>query len=394
MFRLKKTLKQPILLGLISVAFSLQSCKSGDEKKVETITEKDSDISFNVQPAPEWTEVFQRESGWFGGDGIFAISYSNDDTKANDSILFVFSDTMFGEIEEGKLLPGFTMVNNSIAFYQKGSDPSTVEFYVAENASGEKEAFFIPDAEEDQYYWLGDGFVNPNNEKLYLFSYRIRNLDNDSQFPFEEVGNDLLVIDNKSQLPLQANQKLVIPHSNADVNGTRISFGAGIYTEQDDVFIYGIRGRNKELVVAKTNLENIEDFSSWEFRSKDGWTMDREKMEVLEDSVSNEMSVSKLENGQYALIYQRGGIFPKIYMQLSDSPYGPFGELQEIWDSSTEVTDPDLFTYNAKAHPAISKEGELLVSYNVNSFKFFEIIEDKPQLYRPRFVKIKFNSVK
>lgn len=391
MLKLSRTRLFFILCGLGSVGLTLQSCNSGAEKKSEEIVDKTNEISFSVAPAPEWTEVFQRESGWFGGDGIFAIPYSNDDTKVKDSILFLFSDTMFGEIEDDKLLPGYVMVNNSIAFYEKGKDLSKVEFHVAEDTEGKKEAFFVPDTEGDQYYWLGDGFVNPKNGKLYVFAYRIRNLENDSQFPFEEVGNDLLVIDRKSELPLKTDRKLPIPHAQGEAGGERISFGAGIYTEGQNVFIYGIKGANKELVVARTKMDQVEDISSWEFRSRDGWTKDREKMEVLEDSVSNEMSVSKLNNGQYALIYQGGGIFPKIYMQLADSPYGPFGELREIWDTSTEVKDPDLFTYNAKAHPAISKDGELLISYNVNSFKFFEIIEDKPQLYRPRFVKIKFN---
>jgi hypothetical protein len=34
----------------------------------------------------------------------------------------------------------------------------------------------------------------------------------------------------------------------------------------------------------------------------------------------------------------------------------------------------------------------LLVSYNVNSFKFFDVIESKPNLYRPRFVRIIFDN--
>jgi hypothetical protein len=32
------------------------------------------------------------------------------------------------------------------------------------------------------------------------------------------------------------------------------------------------------------------------------------------------------------------------------------------------------------------------VSYNVNSFKFFDVIERIPDLYRPRFVRIVFDQ--
>ena len=371
----------------------LSSCNSDKEKKEEAPLEPETELEFSVAPAPEWTAVFKRDSGWFGGDGIFAIPYSGDDaTTASDSILFLFSDTMFGEIREGKLEPGYLMVHNSVGLYKKGQDPSTTEFFLSEDTSGKKSTMFTPDTEGEEYYWLGDGFVNPNNDNLYIFAYQIRDTHDGSPFPFEEVGNDLLVFENKNQLPLEPTRQLSIPHSRRELSGPPISYGVGVYTEGDQVYIYGVRGANKELVVARTNAATIEDFDTWEFKAPDTWTKDPGIMEVVAEQVSNELSVSKLQNGQYALIYQGGGINPNIYMQLADSPAGPFGEKQEIWNTSQEVNDPDLFTYNAKAHPAISKPGELLVSYNVNSFKFFDIIESKPNLYRPRFVRIEFNK--
>lgn len=386
-FQLKQFFNLSIFLFLI-----LYSCNSGAEKEdVEEQIEK-REFSFTVEPAPEWTQVFKRDSGWFGGDGIFAIPYSGqDDRRESDSILFLFSDTMVGEIKGGALVPGYSMVHNSIGIYKKERNPSSIEFHVANNDAGKVTTMFIPDSQTDEYYWLGDGFVNQTNDNLYLFAYRIRDTHDGSQFPFEEVGNDLLVIEDRSQLPLQPTRKLTIPYSENNYTGPRISFGAGVYTEGDYIYIYGVRGQNKELVVARITTDKIEDFSSWEFKASDVWNKDRGSMQVISEQVSNELSVTKLDNGQYALIYQGGGIHPQIYMQLSDTPFGPFGKKMELWDTSKEVIDPDLFTYNAKAHPAISEKGELLVSYNVNSFKFFEIIESKPHLYRPRFIKIKIS---
>jgi hypothetical protein len=79
-------------------------------------------------------------------------------------------------------------------------------------------------------------------------------------------------------------------------------------------------------------------------------------------------------------------------MQVGSSPVGPFGPRQKIWNTADDIKEKDLFTYNAKAHPALSKPGELLVSYNVNSFNFFEKIKQVPNLYRPRFVRIVFDN--
>lgn len=386
-------------LSLVSL-LAVISCKENNseaenlESEVVSIEEK---LSISVEAAPEWSNVFKKDSGWFGGDGIFAIPYSGLDSKESDTILFLFSDTMIGEIREDSLQPGYAMVNNSVALFNKGNNPSTTEFHLATNEKNENTAFFKPDSNSEEYYWLGDGFVNPEiNDNLYVFSYRIRNTNTDDLLPFEEVGNDLLVIENKSDFPLKTDRQLKLPFYDFAGDSIKTSFGVGIYTEKVDgkpfAYIYGVRGENKELVVARVATSEIENFDSWEFRTKDSWTREVTQMQSLSDSVSNELSVSQLSNGQYALIYQEGGIYPKIYMRRAETPYGPFGKKQLIWDTTTEVNDPDLFTYNAKAHPAISGQDELLVSYNVNSFKFFDIIESKPNLYRPRFVKITFNT--
>src|SRR5690606_15683793 len=114
---------------------------------------------------------------------------------------------------------------------------------------------------------------------------------------------------------------------------------------------------------------------------------------ALADSVSNELSVSPIGKNRYALVYQYGGIFPTICMQIGPTPVGPFGPRLTVWDTSDDLkADPSLFSYNAKAHPAISGPGELIISYNVNSFKFFEVIESIPNLYRPRFIRVKFHQ--
>src|SRR5688500_3942602 len=71
-----------------------------------------AEVAFTVEEAPEWTALFKRSQGWFGGDGIFAIPFSGNDyaqSTTEDSILFVFSDTMVGQITDGKLQPGYKM---------------------------------------------------------------------------------------------------------------------------------------------------------------------------------------------------------------------------------------------------------------------------------------------
>lgn len=366
------------------------------------------DIKFTVERAPEWTDIFNRNSGWFGGDGIFAIPYNGVEAQGDhrgDSILFLFSDTMVGEISGGKLQPGFVMVNNSVAMIT-GSDPATIKFLVAEDEHKKPATLFLPKTPATQpgdYYWLGDGFVNHAlDSNFYIFAYRIRNTNDSSMFPFRTVGNALLVIDPKSKFPFKNQRQLDLPVIPQDSSAMEAdSFGAAILVNTKEagvmnadgfVYVYGIRGKNKQLIVSRAKPENFENFIAWEYWNGANWSNDIGTMAAVADSVSNELSVTPLPDGRFGLIYQYAGIFPQIYMQVGDTPVGPFGARIEIWNTGNDIPDPDLFTYNAKAHPAISKPGELLVSYNVNSFKFHDVIERKPNLYRPRFIKILFSN--
>jgi len=109
----------------------------------------------------------------------------------------------------------------------------------------------------------------------------------------------------------------------------------------------------------------------------------------LVTGVSNELSVSVLPDGRYALVYQLNGLSSTIAVRMGVTPYGPFGKMTKIWET-TEGMQKNIITYNAKAHPSLSSAGELLISYNVNAFDFGNMIKAFPDLYRPRFIRLKF----
>ena len=110
----------------------------------------------------------------------------------------------------------------------------------------------------------------------------------------------------------------------------------------------------------------------------------------ITNHVSNELSVSELPDGRFALVFQVDGISSIIGMRIGASPFGSFAPIINLYDCKQDLTSGKIFAYNAKAHPALSKPGELLVSYNVNSFDFENDIKLYPNLYRPRFVRVKF----
>ena len=70
---------------------------------------------------------------------------------------------------------------------------------------------------------------------------------------------------------------------------------------------------------------------------------------------------------------------------------GPFGIFSLIYDCPEVLIDPDIFVYNAKAHPNLSDEEEFLISYNVNTFDFWDHFANA-DIYRPRFIYLKINN--
>ena len=386
----------PCLLLLLSCNAS-KSSLTGDAASDQTQT---IGSIFVVEEAPEWTALFRRSSGWFGGDGIFAIPLNGKENglSSNSKNLVIFSDTMLGEIEGDSLKPGFSMVNNSLAYLQ-GSRPTAdnIEFCWAKDPESRPQSLFVPrspSAQEGDYYWLGDGFLNVDlDSTLYIFAYRMRNLDNGEEWSFKEMGTDLIALSLRDSVPFVHQRQIETPLRFEDGG-----FGAGIFvnTEQAGapdpdgfIYVYGVRGMEKHLMVARVLPKDFENFGAWRFWDGKEWSPKMEEVTMVTRGVSNELSLSVLPDGRYALVFTLNGLSPVVGMRIGDSPYGPFGEVIELYEAA-EMQQKNYITYNAKAHPSLSAPGELLISYNVNAFSFFEEIKANPYLYRPRFIKLRF----
>jgi len=76
----------------------------------------------------------------------------------------------------------------------------------------------------------------------------------------------------------------------------------------------------------------------------------------------------------------------KISYSLSDTPYGPFEDYIQIYQTTEGSYLRDAFTYNAKMHPNLSEPGNFLISYNVNT-KSAGALSDA-RIYYPRFIRM------
>lgn len=361
-------------------------------------------IGFTVKEDTAWTSIFLRSKGWFGADGIFSIPMDGVDSVGaakRQTTFFVFSDSLIGEVIDNKA-HNAVMPHNTVA-YIKGNIPSAdaIKFYWDTTAKGKPESMFIPhtpNTKPGDYFWLGDGFVNTAlHNTTYLFGYRIRNTKNG--IGFQEVGNVLIAIPKGSKPPFKDQRQMDTPLYFDEASGFHGSFGAGILNNSASakvpgadgfVYVYGIRTPGKSVVVARVTPKDFEKFDRWVFFDGQGWTTDMNKAAAIADRASNEMSVTPLPDGRYAMVFQMDGISKWVAMRLGSSPYGPFGPIINLYN--TDRYSGKVITYNAKAHPSLSRPGELLITYNVNFTDFFNQLNATPDIYRPRFVRVIFDK--
>lgn len=251
-------------------------------------------------------------------------------------------------------------------------------------------------------YWLQDGAVIDNI--LYLFPLLVQDGNAEAGgmgFAVQDV-HMIQVPVSGGELMLNESKRYDTPLSFTDEStGKEFFFGCGImdnrrgsggFDPDGYIYIYGYtnQGAHKNLIVARTLPEKIADFNTWNFWNGSDWTLQMEEAEAIAAGVSAELSVAPHKDGlfedRYLLIYMKDTISGVICYRNAPSPEGPFSEPAEIYFAPESLQGTTVFTYNAKAHPHLSKKGELLVSYNVNSTDTAAFYD--ADIYRPRFIRL------
>jgi hypothetical protein len=362
---------------------------------------------YYTELADEWTGLFSNYEGWSGADGIFAAALDGLETQgfskraSNNKTYFNFSDTFISKVDPvTRKRQDMKMLNNTSAVFE-GNDP----YYGKMNFIAEESGVPIkPDSSRSGYYWLGDVFVA--NGKAYTFPLYIEKTT--GGLGFEQRGEDLASFEIKngsidhSTIKLQndLDKKYL-----SSFEGGSIIFGSAVLVnikeagaKSPDGYIYNYgymdrKGAKRQLVVSRVKPDKIEDFKSYEYYNGQGWVKDINAVKGLADDVAPEMSVSPINSGEnagkYLLVYTHMTTGNRIVARIGDSPVGPFHESQDLYYITV---DPKLgtnaFSYNAKAHPVLSEEGELLISYNVNYNGDLTGHVNNADCYRPGFIRL------
>ena len=352
-------------------------------------------------PEPDWDDLFYRQSGWTGADGIYSIPLNGVDFTRetyDHYTLMTFGDTFIGEVDANNRRQNSILINNTYAIMQ-GKDPldEQINFFWETN-NGSPQAVFIPNTPESKagdWYWPMDGVLV--GDSVYVFGLRL----DKSQEPFKPIGVNLFsftvdpgngigtVIQKDTPLfyePADKSYEIVLGQAVMDMTETSANPGADGY-----IYVLGPRSSSlkKDLVASRVRPEHISDFSRYEFWNGEFWGEEISECAIITSFISQEFSLSPLSEDQFLLVFQRGA---QVAVRTGASPVGPFDIYRVIYDAPEGENDPDIFIYNAKGHPHLSRPGEMLISYNVNSHDFADLFNDAG-IYRPRFISLPLEQV-
>ena len=366
-----------------------------------------SEPDFSVEPAEEWSALFDRDSGWVGADGAYSIplsgseAYEPQDTEKRT--LFLFGDTFVGEVKEnGERTSGTAMVNNTAAMLRGSAPrPRRIRFYHHTGEDGEPGALFVPSASEtgsEGWYWPMDGAVV--GDTIYIFASRIRPAEVSSDaFNFAQDGVVLLQSDVGDVTKFRSYRQTETPlYDEREGEEGDVVFGGAVMVNTEKagspdpdgfVYVYGLRNApfNKKLLAARVRPEGLADFGRWRFWDGEGWSTSIKDAAPLAERLSAGFSVSPLPDGRFVCVFQLDGIGEHVALRVGESPVGPFGSAHKVWSFAAEDIEAEIFCYNAKAHPHLSRPGELLISHNVNAFDFGAHFRNA-DIYRPRFIRV------
>lgn len=332
----------------------------------------------DARPDDVMNAKFRGTDGWIGADGINSV------VMPDESILWIFGDTLVGRIRDGKRFD-VGMVNNTFARQRGWGPEAKVELLLNRDANGKPTSYVVPEQKEG-YYWLWDGIVIDG--KLYVFTTRLTSPGTITAFDWELMDQSLLVIDNPlDDLARWKTRQVDVPMSNFD-GELEVLWGFEAIRVDDHVYVYGTtRGDSKSmrfLNVARVAPEHFAEFSRWEFYSEGTWS--RTSGSITRD-VGTEGSITWLPDlQQYVYVYSPP-LDPKIQMRTSTTPVGPWSEPVTIYTCPETEWDPRIFCYAGKARLVPGTTDELLISYATNSFDMLPHVTADARVYQPQFVR-------
>jgi hypothetical protein len=334
----------------------------------------------SAAPAPDLDALFERADGWIGADGAYSVALSPKRT------LWLFSDTWVGKVRDGRRMDA-TIVNNTVGV-QEGSD-RRVTYTIAKGSDGKPAALIVP-ADKRGWFWPQAGAADRG--RLSLFLNQVEKTDDKDVFGFRSVGLWLGTVADAGKPPEEWRvEQVKMPNAVFSKDRT-LAWGATVLRIGDDLYVYGIderRGKgplDRQMVLARVPEASVGTFADWRYFRNGAWAEDFRNPSPLAGDIASEYSVTPFGK-RYLAVYTERGLSPRIMGRTADSPWGPWSAPAVLYECPEMGRDKKVFCYAAKAHPCLSSGRDVVVSYVVNSYDFWQVAREA-KLYWPRFVRV------
>lgn len=324
-----------------------------------------------------YNNFLTRYSGWNGGDGCVSL------LLPNENVLWSFQDSFFGEVRQDRARVDNVFVRNA-GFLQKGK-ATNADSYIQLNPTGPDGKattwVLVPGATngDEQLYWGGPAQVVNNEVQMVMGQLHLIN------GVLEHQSTDVAVF----TLPDMQQKEIIQNKYTGKLPFDASLFkGSGGYTYMYTTEAFGICASH--LYVARAANNDIT--GDWEFYTKNGWSKtnpaNADLVSILEADATQPNVFEK--NGKYYLVSQTTCYGRDIKIWESASPAGPFINGRTLYRIPAKYQMPEFISYNAAVHPALSRFGELVISYNINPTDFWSNFNNpgSADRYRPYFVRV------
>lgn len=376
----------------------------------------------------KYNQLFTRTRGWNGGDGVLTVGLPN------GNVFWTFNDSFYGVVDAKTRARGSSsfprnsvmvqLAHNGVpgtdpddfvwlADYVNWTNPNADRYFHARthlrHPAGEKTDAEIQAGDIDQgmVYWSGDGTVY--NGKLQMLwmgtaSSELRAVGTalatyslDGTIPTGYYLDDI-----PDYLPQQGNY-LYRESVKHDVNDNAVSYGSTLW-EDEDGHTYLYAACNMGTVAARTATHDL--YSQWEYYVKDtdgNWSWQESYPDSATRVRSNIMASSDYaimlpwvfkKDGYYFLVSQAPIFSTSVYIYRSEHPWGPFEDRQLLLRLPDHLdkmgSTAYRWLYMVNIHPALAREGELVLSTNSDTNNFWDNFNSvgSADFYRPFFYRV------
>lgn len=352
-------------LAVLMLVFFSACRKDLQQAEHLAAAEQNSAKTITAVPDPYFDSLFTRYGGgWTGGD----VGYSH--LLPDGRVMWLWGDSFLDTVYPNRRRPVVPFIHNSITITDDAGNFTTFH-----GGSEKNPKAFFP-SKDPKIYWTNSAFLSKDKKYAYILMANIFNTNEGGIFGFKFRGSSVGLIE------LSTMTKIGVKDFSMD---SIIDWTATTLEEENYVYIYGAESTKytKFAHVCRTSVNN--PMKKIEYFDGTNWTTDAKKSSRLLKGVSEQFSVFNYQN-KYYLLTQEGFIFsPDIYLYDAASPVGPFTNKRKVY--TTPQTGGNIITYNAVAHPQYIKDGQLLISYSVNSTDGRDLYKNADN-YRPYFVRL------